>query len=98
LRVGGGTRLKVYEAMAMGAPVVSTTIGVEGLPVVPGKHFLAADSATEFAAAVVSLLKDQLLRQKISLQARQYVEEKCSYEPVAREFDDICLRTIADHK
>lgn len=98
LRVGGGTRLKVYEAMAMGAPVVSTTIGVEGLPVVPGKHFLAADSAAEFASAVVSLLREQSLRQGISLQARKFVEENCSYEKVAREFEDICLRTIADHE
>ena len=95
LRVGGGTRLKVYEAMAMGAPVVSTSIGVEGLPVVSGKHFLAADSAAEFAGAVISLLRDQSLRRELSLTARSFVEDNCSYEIVAREFEEICLRTIA---
>ena len=49
LRVGGGTRLKVFEAMAMGCPVVSTTIGVEGLPVVAGEHYLLGDDAASLA-------------------------------------------------
>jgi len=59
LRVGGGTRIKVYEAMAMGCPVVSTRIGVEGLPVEPDRHFLQADSADAMAAAVLALLDDR---------------------------------------
>src|SRR5207247_2851983 len=58
LRVGGGTRLKIFEALAMGKAVVSTTVGAEGLPLVPGTHFLQADDPAEFAAAVVAALRD----------------------------------------
>lgn len=58
LRVGGGTRIKAFEAMAMGTPVVSTSIGVEGLSVENGVHYLAADEPAAFAAQVASLLND----------------------------------------
>ena len=58
LRVGSGTRIKVYEAMAMGCPVVSTAVGVEGLAVVPGEHYLAAEDAPAFASAILTLLDD----------------------------------------
>jgi glycosyltransferase involved in cell wall biosynthesis len=58
LRVGGGTRLKIFEALAMQLPLVSTTIGAEGLPLVPGEHALIADGADSFAEAVVQLLSD----------------------------------------
>ncbi len=56
IRIGGGTRLKIYEAMAMEKPVVSTTIGAEGLPVNDGQELLLADTPAAFAAAVVRLL------------------------------------------
>src|SRR5690606_6689229 len=58
LRVGGGTRLKVYEAMAMGCPVISTSLGVEGLPVEDGRHCLLADTPESLAAAIVRVLHD----------------------------------------
>src|SRR5260370_31999087 len=58
LRVGGGTRLKIFEALAMAKAVVSTPVGAEGLPLRPGEHFLRADDPTEFARAVTSLLRD----------------------------------------
>ncbi len=58
LRIGGGTRLKIFEAMAMGKAVVSTTVGAEGLPVVGGEHLLLADEPRGFARAVVRLLRD----------------------------------------
>ena len=70
LRVGGGTRIKAYEAMALGIPVVSTTIGVEGLPVTDGEHYLRADGAEEFADAIVRLLSDAALRDTLSRRAR----------------------------
>ena len=54
LRIGGGTRLKIFEAMAMGKAVVSTTIGAEGLPVTPGRDVLIADDPRAFAQAVVA--------------------------------------------
>ncbi len=96
LRVGGGTRIKVYEAMAMGCPVVSTRIGVEGLPVEHGRHFLEADSAGAMAAAVLSLLDDRELRERLSRQARRYVEENMSARVAAQAFEQICLRALGN--
>ena len=93
LRVGGGTRLKVYEAMALGCPVVSTSIGIEGLPLVPGEHYLRADGEEEFAAAVVELMKNTELRGRLATAARRFVEERCSFRAVAREFERICMDT-----
>jgi glycosyltransferase involved in cell wall biosynthesis len=95
LRVGGGTRLKVYEAMAMGCPIVSTSIGVEGLPLTAGEHYLRADTASDFAAAMLRLMADGDLRMQLSTRARLFVEENSSYETVAKEFEQICDDTIA---
>jgi glycosyltransferase involved in cell wall biosynthesis len=94
LRVGGGTRIKVYEAMAMGCPVVSTRIGVEGLPVEHDRHFLEADSADAMAAAVLALLDDLERRDRLSRQARRLVEENMSARRAAQAFEQICLRTL----
>ena len=93
LRVGGGTRIKAYEAMAMGIPVVSTSIGVEGLPVEPGRHFLCADDAADMAAAIVRLLREPDLRAVLSRRARDFVESKFSNREVARIFESICSET-----
>jgi len=94
LRVGGGTRIKVYEAMAMGCPVVSTRIGVEGLPVEHDRHFLEADSADAMAAAVLSLLSDSGRRKRLSQQARRLVEENMSARRAAQAFEQICLGSL----
>jgi glycosyltransferase involved in cell wall biosynthesis len=94
LRVGGGTRIKVYEAMAMGCPVVSTRIGVEGLPVKHDRHYLEADSADAMAAAVLSLLQDRERSKRLSRQARKYVEENMSARRASRVFEQICLRAL----
>jgi glycosyltransferase involved in cell wall biosynthesis len=93
LRVGGGTRIKVFEAMAMGCPVVSTSIGVEGLPLEPGRHYLRADTADDFADAVVRLLRDPELRLALSREARRHVEERFSFRRAAEAFEEICRRT-----
>src|SRR6185503_9923815 len=94
LRVGGGTRLKVYEAMAMGCPVVSTSIGVEGLPLEPGEHYLRGDSANEIAEAVLRLMADEALGHRLSTAARRFVETNSSYKRVAEEFATICDDTV----
>jgi glycosyltransferase involved in cell wall biosynthesis len=94
LRVGGGTRIKVYEAMAMGCPVVSTRIGVEGLPVEPNRHFLEADSGDAMAAAVLSLLDDAERRNQLAQKARRLVEENMSARRAAQAFEQICLRSL----
>ncbi len=97
LRVGGGTRIKAYEAMAMGLPVVSTGLGIEGLPLTPDEHYLRADSPQEIALAIDRLLSDPRLRIRLSHSARQYVENQCSFQSVARCFEDICLDAVAQH-
>ncbi len=95
LRVGGGTRIKAYEAMAMGLPVVSTTIGVEGLPLTPNLHYLRADDAPAFARAVVRLLHEASLRERLSREARTLVESRYANRQVAQVFERICADTVS---
>ncbi len=92
LRVGGGTRIKAFEAMAMGCPVVSTGIGIEGLGVTPGEHYLLADGAAEQADAVLRLFKDAALRVSLSQAARAQVEDRYGHRVAAQAFEQICLR------
>ncbi|HSR29851.1 MAG TPA: glycosyltransferase [Anaerolineae bacterium] len=66
LRLGGGTRLKIVEAMAMDLPVVSTTVGAEGLEIHPGENILIADDATSFTESVLRLLHDTSLRKRLA--------------------------------
>jgi glycosyltransferase involved in cell wall biosynthesis len=94
LRVGGGTRIKAFEAMAMGCPVISTTIGVEGLPVVDGEHYLRADTPADFAEAVVTVLGDAELRTRLSENARRFVEQNFSAQRAAEAFSAICTETL----
>ena len=86
LRIGGGTRLKIYEAMAMMCPVVSTTIGAEGLPVHDGQHLRIADGAQAQADAIVGLLKDPTAAHRLADTAREFVERHCSWDAVAADF------------
>ena len=91
LRVGGGTRIKAFEAMAMGCPVVATAIGIEGLGVLPGEHYLLADSAAELAAAVLRLIDEAALRRSLASAARALVESRFGHRVAARVFEQICL-------
>lgn len=72
LRIGGGTRLKLLEAMAMGRAVVSTTLGCEGFELVAGQELLIADTPADFAAAVGALLRDPALRERLGRAARRF--------------------------
>jgi glycosyltransferase involved in cell wall biosynthesis len=95
LRVGGGTRLKIFEALAMGKAVVSTTVGVEGLPLTPGTHYVQADDPAQFADAVVALLRDPARRRALGSAGRSLVEQRYAWSQVAREFEDRCQEVIS---
>jgi glycosyltransferase involved in cell wall biosynthesis len=94
LRVGSGTRLKIFEAMAMGKAVVSTRVGAEGLPVVHGEHVLLADEPEEFANAVVRLLGDKELRGRLGKASHLLVTEKFGNPAVAKVCHDILARVV----
>jgi glycosyltransferase involved in cell wall biosynthesis len=92
LRIGGGTRLKIFEAMAMSKAVVSTSVGAEGLPVQSGANIIVADTPGDFAQSVVSLLRDTSQRRRLGTSARALVQEKYSWPKVAESF----ARTLRD--
>lgn len=95
LRVGGGTRLKILEALAMGKAVVSTSVGAEGLPIEPGRHFVCADDPVAFAEAVVSLLRDPERRAALGQAGRRLVLERHSWGQVARDFEARIQEVVA---
>ena len=97
LRIGGGTRLKIFEALAMGKAVVSTSVGAEGLPITSGVHFMQADGAQPFADAVVSLLRDPERRRALGEAGRLLVEKKYSWTQVARAFESACTEAAHAH-
>ncbi len=95
LLVGGGTRIKIYEAMAMNKPVVSSTIGAEGLKVTHDTDILLADTVEACAEAVRRLLENPEERHRIGKAAGQLVRENFTAEQVARQFEAVCQKTIA---
>ena len=95
IRVGGGTRLKIYEAMAMEKPVVSTTVGAEGLPLRDGEDLLLADTPRAFADAVVSVLTDAGLARRLGTRAAERVREQFGWDKVAAVFAEHCARAAA---
>ena len=91
LRIGGGTRIKILEAMSMGKPVVSTSIGAEGLAVKDGTHVLIADTPAEFARAAVSLMSSEELCRKIGQNGRKLVLERYSWDRIASHQEQVWL-------
>jgi glycosyltransferase involved in cell wall biosynthesis len=89
---GGGTRLKILEAMALGTPVVATSKGAEGLDARTGEHLLIADSAGDFAESTVRLLKEAGLRQQLAANSQKIVREKYDWEGIMPAF----LRLLAE--
>lgn len=90
LRVGGGTRLKIYEAMAAGRPLVSTSVGAEGLPLEPNEHYLAADSAPDLAEACIKLLRDPAAAEAMAKRGSEFVRGHFGWARVAEQFAGIC--------
>ena len=95
LLVGGGTRLKIFEAMAMGKAIVSTSIGAEGLPVAPGENILLADTAEDFARQVVALLRSQARREDLGRLARQLVERNYSWNSVGSDLSETLTSLVS---
>jgi glycosyltransferase involved in cell wall biosynthesis len=89
LRIGGGTRLKIYEAMAAKIPVVSTTVGAEGLTIHPPDDIRIADSPQDFADRCLELVADASERCRIAAAAWEMVNADFSWEQVARCFERI---------
>jgi glycosyltransferase involved in cell wall biosynthesis len=86
IRHGGGTRLKILEAMALGTPVVSTCKGAEGLDVVDGEHLLLADGPERFARQTITLLREPDLRERLAANARRLVSARYDWEQLGRQF------------
>ncbi|MGB8399528.1 MAG: glycosyltransferase family 4 protein [Bradyrhizobium sp.] len=95
LRLGGGTRLKIVEAMAMGKAIVSTTLGAEGIEAVPGRDLLVGDQPAAFADAVNRLLAEPNLAARIGQSARQLAVQRYAWSGAARELESF-YREILD--
>ena len=96
LRAGGGTRLKILESMALGRPVVSTTIGCEGLDVIDGHHLLIGDSPEQFARNVTRLLKDSILYRQISENARKLVVKTYDWNVIVGKLLDVYSNIVQE--
>jgi glycosyltransferase involved in cell wall biosynthesis len=82
VRAGGGMRVRILEAFAYGMPVVTTTIGLEGIDALPGKDLLVANSATDFADSVSRLLEDTALQEEFALNGRRLAETKYDWQVI----------------
>jgi len=95
LRVGGGTRLKILEAMASGRAVVSTSLGCEGIETTPGEDILVADTPAAFADAVVRCLRDPALRARLGARGRALVERRYRWEVIGDALNDVYRGLVA---
>ena len=96
LRFASGTRIKILEACAVGKPVVSTSLGAEGLELENGKDIVVADNPDEFARAVIALLQDPVQRETIARHARSVIVERYSHAILRRILDGV-ISTLSKH-
>ncbi len=94
LRIGGGTRLKILQALAMKKAVVSTSIGCEGLGLINGEHLLISDDPNEFANSVMLLLNDRDLRCKLGENGKKLVEDQYDWKAISIKLDSIYRRHL----
>jgi glycosyltransferase involved in cell wall biosynthesis len=98
IRTGGGTRLKILEAMALRTPVVSTAKGAEGLAVTPGTDILIADSPADFAHAVLRLLGDQALSTRLTENGRRLVTSDYGWDRIGQRLDRFLVGIVEKHQ
>ena len=98
LRVGGGTRLKILQAMALGTPVVATSKGAEGLDVTPGRDILIGDTPEEFAAHVIRLLADRALADNVAAAARTLVRDRYTWARSGAMLDEVVRLAVSEWK
>jgi glycosyltransferase involved in cell wall biosynthesis len=91
LRIGGGTRLKIYEAMAMGKAIVSTAIGAEGLDVHDGQNIILSEESEDFARKIIGLLNNKAVRERLG-QAAIQTASKYDWSMVADRFEEVLRR------
>lgn len=96
LRVGGGSRLKILEAFSMELPVVSTTIGAEGLDIGDGKNILIADNPADFAAAIASILDDKSKAERLGEQGRALVEAQYQWKVLAERLEQVWYQAVGE--
>ncbi len=94
LRIGGGTRLKILDAMAMHKPIVSTVVGAEGLDVTDGENILLAKTAQNFADQVVRLMEDKALQEKLAINGRELVEAKYGWDSLAAKLENFLTEVV----
>jgi glycosyltransferase involved in cell wall biosynthesis len=94
LHAGGGTRLRVLEAMAMRIPIVSTRVGIEGIECKHGQHVLTADTAEGFATELIRLLDSQALREHLANEGRKLVEDHYSWRAIGGKLDAFYRRMV----
>jgi glycosyltransferase involved in cell wall biosynthesis len=95
---GGGTRIKILEAMALGTPVVSTRKGAEGLDVTSGEDILIADRPNEFADAILRLLGDETLRARLVANGRKLVQERYGWDRIGEKLNSFLCQVVERHR
>ncbi|MEO7912043.1 MAG: glycosyltransferase family 4 protein [Roseiflexaceae bacterium] len=95
LRAGGGMRVKILEALARGIPIVSTTIGAEGIDVTPGAHLLIADEPADFAAAVVRLLRDRTFADQLAVNGRRHALAHYDWRAVCPAIEPVYRQALS---
>jgi glycosyltransferase involved in cell wall biosynthesis len=96
LRIGGGSRLKLLEACAHGVPIVSTSLGAEGIDLVPGRDALVADDPAAFAEAVVGLLRDPAPRRALAAAGRALVESRYDWRSLVPRLEELYQAMLGD--
>ena len=97
IRQGGGTRLKILEALALGTPVVATSKGAEGLAVTDGEQLLLADTPEAFAGQTLRVLRDPALHERLAANARRLVETRYDWTPIGKRFAALVEEAVTRH-